>query len=143
MPEVPTGPGDDTDVRRTRTPTGSPVTAVAAAVKLTFLTLLPTPGAMTMFVAICSPASVSTPLLLKSTQALRKAEEPVVLVTVTGTTAGPPAVIEGMPTPSSSARPLVSSPVAVAFSVALYSTSTSAPMRSALLAVLAAKANCE
>ena len=64
----------------------------------------------------------------------------MVFVRTTGITAGPPAVITGSVTPSSSSTPVVSSPLAKASSVGENSVSTDAPKRRFALTVLLASA---
>ena len=126
------------EVRRTRTP-AVPAEAVAGTVKLTVLLELEVPVAITVFVATCSPESVSTPLRLKSIQTLRKTEAPLVLVTLTVMElAAPSATLAGSVTPSSSSMPVMSSPEAAVLAVMTVSVSVVAPILMVLTWVLLA-----
>ena len=87
-------------------------------------------GLMMVTLAIIrSVTASSTPSLLKSAQALRKALEPVVLVKFTVTLAPvcPCATKAGSEIASSSSDPVVSSPSAVGVAVATHSGSVKAP----------------
>ena len=131
------------EVRRTRTPT-LPLVAVAGTVKLTVLFELEVPVAITVFAATCSPASVSKPFPLKSIQALRNTEAPLVLVTLTvKLPLAPLTRLAGSVTPSSSSVPVRSSPVAVASAVMTVSLSVVAPILIVLTVVLLALPKAE
>ena len=106
-----------------------PWVAPAGTVKVMVRLEALVPLAMTTFLATCSPVSVRAPLALKSTQAFKKAAAPLVLVTVTVREAEVPWYKEvGTTTPSSSARLLRSSPVALLSTMAEYSESVRVPI---------------
>ena len=128
LPLAPVGPGLLVEVRRTRTPM-VPRLAEAGTVKLIVRLELLEPDAMSVLEATCSPLSDRLPFPLKSIQALRKAEEPLTFVTLTIIELVAPGFKKaGNTMPSSSARSVMSSPVAELFVTGMLSASVNAPI---------------